>query len=49
MGGFIAANGVNNVWPIIFVMGISASFFMLLLGVSERRKSLKVEAEEARC
>lgn len=49
MGGFIAANGVNNVWPIIFIMGISASFFMLLLGFSERKRALDTEAKEAGC
>lgn len=49
MGGFIAANGVNNVWPIIFIMGLSASFFMLLLGISDRKRDLSIETKEAGC
>jgi len=38
MGGFIARNGVNNVWPVIFLLAMAASFFMYLLGTFEKRK-----------
>lgn len=38
MGGFIARNGVNNVWPVIFIMAMAAAFFMFLLGTSEKRR-----------
>jgi MFS family permease len=38
MGGFITRNGVTNVWPIMFALGIFASVCMFLLGTSEKRK-----------
>lgn len=38
MGGFIVHNGVNKVWPVIFILAMSASFFMFLLGTVEKRK-----------
>lgn len=38
MGSFIAKNGVNNVWPVIFVLSMIASFAMLLLGTYEKGK-----------
>lgn len=41
MGGFIAQNGVNNVWPVIFVLSIVASFFMFMLGTYEKRKYIR--------
>lgn len=47
MGGFIAANGVDNVWPIIFIMSVSASFFIFILGASERRKETRAEFQQA--
>lgn len=37
MGGFIADHGVRNVWPIQFVLGISAAFLMFLLGTYEKK------------
>lgn len=41
-GKYIGKFGVNNVWPVIFLLAIAASFFMFLLGTYEkgRKKSL---------
>lgn len=39
MGGFIAKNGVNNVWPVIFVLSLTAAFAMLILGTYEKGKN----------
>jgi MFS family permease len=39
MGGFIAARGVTNVWPVIFILSIVASVSMFLLGTAELRRS----------
>jgi predicted MFS family arabinose efflux permease len=36
MGGFIEANGVNNVWPFIFILSVTASILMFLLGTYEK-------------
>ena len=41
MGGFIAANGVTNVWPVIFVMAMIASISMFILGTLEKKKDYK--------
>lgn len=49
MGGFIAQNSVANVWPIIFVMAMSAALGMFLLGLSEKRKSAARETAEVEC
>lgn len=38
MGGFIAAKGVTNVWPLIFILSLVAGFFMFLLGTMEYKK-----------
>ena len=38
MGGFIAANGVTNVWPIIFILSLTAALSMFILGTSEKRR-----------
>ncbi len=37
MGSFIASYGVNNVWPITFLLSIIAAFFMYLLGTYEKK------------
>jgi MFS family permease len=39
MGGFIAAKGVNNIWPIIFILCLVATFSMFILGTIEKRRS----------
>lgn len=49
MGGFIALNGVENVWPIIFTLGMSAAILIFLLGASERRKAMRAEEKEVEC
>ncbi|MDF2944751.1 MAG: major facilitator superfamily protein [Herbinix sp.] len=38
MGGFIAAKGVNNVWPVIFFLSLTAAFSMFILGTFEKRR-----------
>jgi MFS family permease len=38
MGGFIAANGVTRVWPVMFFASLTAAFLMFLLGTAEKRK-----------
>ncbi len=43
MGGFIAKNGVTNVWPVIFFLSLLAAFFMFILGTSEKRRLHKSE------
>jgi MFS family permease len=43
MGSFIAHNSVNNVWPIIVILSITASFFLFLLGSGEKRRVREVE------
>lgn len=37
MGSVIESKGVTNVWPIIFILGLTASFLMFLLGSYEKR------------
>lgn len=37
MGSIIEGKGVINVWPIIFILGLTASFLMFLLGSYEKR------------
>lgn len=37
MGSFISKNGVNNVWPVIFLLSLVAAFAMFLLGTHEKR------------
>jgi MFS family permease len=37
MGSIIEGRGVANVWPIIFILGLTASFLMFLLGSYEKR------------
>ncbi|MDP4088297.1 MAG: MFS transporter [Bacillota bacterium] len=44
-GGFIAVHGVTNIWPIIFAIGMSASFFMLMLGIVENKKAAEIHSE----
>ncbi len=41
-GKFIEAYGVNNVWPFIFLLAVTAAFFMFLLGTHEKRKHKKI-------
>lgn len=48
MGGFIAKNGVNNVWPVIFILALTAAAFMFILGTSEKRKISNIESEALR-
>lgn len=46
MGGFIVNNGVNKVWPLIFMLALGASGLMFMLGTAERigtRNKLKHE------
>ncbi|MDF2609409.1 MAG: major facilitator superfamily protein [Lachnospiraceae bacterium] len=38
MGGFIAKNGVGNVWPVIFILGLVSSLSMFILGFTERHQ-----------
>lgn len=38
MGGYIASNGVTNVWPLVFVLSLLTGFFMFLLGTMEYKK-----------
>jgi MFS family permease len=45
MGGFIAANGVTNVWPIIFFLSLIAAVAMYILGTYEKRRINKIETE----
>ncbi len=40
MGGLIAHKGVSNVWPIIFILALAASFAMFVLGTTERKSSI---------
>jgi MFS family permease len=47
MGGFIENNGVSSVWPVVFIMAMLASFFMLLLGSSEKRKACEENIDRA--
>lgn len=42
MGGFIAANGVTNVWPIIFILSLTAALSMFILGTSEKRRLSRI-------
>ncbi len=37
MGGLIAREGVNSVWPVIFILGLIASLFMFILGTTEKK------------
>lgn len=37
-GGFIAAHGVTDVWPVMFIMAMIASLSMFVLGTMEKRK-----------
>lgn len=37
MGSIIEGRGVTNVWPVIFILGMTASFLMFLLGSYEKR------------
>lgn len=46
MGGFITKNGVTNVWPVIFILAISASLSMFVLGSFEKSKAHKSYEEE---
>lgn len=46
MGGFITSYGVNNVWPITFILSAVAAFLMYLLGSYEKRHQ-KVLSETA--
>jgi MFS family permease len=47
MGGYIARNGVTNVWPVVFIMAVAASIFMFILGSSEKRRTDNAEVKEA--
>jgi MFS family permease len=42
MGGFIATKGVNNVWPVIFLLSLTASVCMFILGTFEKRRLGKI-------
>jgi len=42
MGSYIARHTVTNVWPVIFVLAMTAAFFMFLLGTSEKIRENKV-------
>ncbi|MHB8129539.1 MAG: MFS transporter [Mobilitalea sp.] len=42
MGGFIATNGVTNVWPIIFILSLTAALSMFILGTSEKRRLSRI-------
>lgn len=45
MGGFIAARGVTNVWPVISIISLVAAVSMLLLGNFEKRSRTKSVTE----
>jgi membrane protein DedA with SNARE-associated domain len=47
MGGFIAARGVTNVWPVISIISLAASIAMLMLGNLEKRSKMKSVTENA--
>jgi MFS family permease len=38
MGYFIKHNGVTKVWPLVFILSISAALFMYILHLAERRR-----------
>ena len=42
MGGFIMTHGVNNVWPVIFVLSFVAALSFFILGIVEKRKSTTI-------
>lgn len=44
MGGYIVRSSVTNVWPVIFVLSLTASFSMFVLGTYEKRKSQAAES-----
>ena len=41
MGKYITVHGVGAVWPVIFVLALSAAFFMMILGIFENRNKTK--------
>jgi hypothetical protein len=47
IGGFIALRGVTNVWPLIFLISLIASFSMFMLGSYEKHKMKRTVTENA--
>jgi MFS family permease len=45
MGGYIASNGVTNVWPVIFFLALTAAFSMFILGSIEKNRIRKLTPE----
>jgi len=43
-GIFIKYNGIKNVWPFTFYLGIAAAFLMFILYLFERRKAIRLSA-----
>jgi MFS family permease len=47
-GLFIKYNGIKNLWPFIFYLGITAAFLMFILYLSERRKIARLSTKKQR-